>query len=262
VYEYQTAKWVHDHLPGERVLPSGSIRFWFDAWFDNEQPDGGSMQGMLNQIIPVATFQIEHGSRPDLAILWLQALGTSALIVPGKTSPEAYHDYSSPEKFRGAIPALYDDGRGTVIYRIPRINTDIVRIVDDARLRAIGPIRSGDDKETLSKYATAVEDPAQPFATLKWRNFDEAEIGASANPGQSLLIQETWDPAWHAYENDRELPVRLEPVMGFMLIDLPVGVHAIDLRFQTPLENREGEGIFLLSAISAASLIVLSRNLH
>ena len=260
VYEYQTAKWVHDHLPGERVLPSGSIRFWFDAWSDNPQPDGGSMQGMLNQVVPVATFQIEQGSHADLAILWLKALGTSAVVVPDKTSPEAYHDYSSPGKFRGVIPVLYDDGRGTVIYRIPRLNPGIVRIVNDARMREVGPIRSGDDNETLTKYVTAVEDPDQPAATMKWPGADEAEIEATANPGQSLLIQETWDSAWHAYENGRELPVRLERVMGFMLIDLPPGIHTINLRFRTPLENRTGEGLFALSVLAGASLIVLSRN--
>ena len=260
VYEYQTARWVHDNLPGERVLPSGSIRFWFDAWSDNAQPDGGSMQGMLDQIIPVATFQIEQGSHADLAILWLQALGTSAVVVPAKTSPEAYHDYSSPEKFRGVIPVLYDDRRGTVIYRIPRINPGIVRIVDIDRMKQIGPIRGGDDNETLTQYVTAVEDPAQPAATMKWQGPEEAEIKATANPGQSLLVQETWDAAWHAWENGRELPVRLEPVMGFMLIDLPAGEHTIDLRFQTPLENRVGEGLFALSALAAAILIALSRN--
>lgn len=260
VYEYQTARWVHDNLPGERVLPSGSIRFWFDAWSDNAQPDGGSMQGMMNQIIPVATWEIERGARADLAVLWLQALGTSAVVVPSRESAEAYHDYSSPEKFRGVIPVLYDDRRGTVIYRIPRINPGIVRMVDDARMKEIGPIRGGDDREMLTRYVAAVEDPDQPAATMKWRSPDQAEIEAAANPGQSLLIQETWDPAWRAYENGRELPVRPEPVMGFMLLDLPPGVHTIDLRFPTPLENRVGEGLFALSALAAASFVLFNRN--
>ena len=39
VYEHLTAQSVHDHLPGERVLPSGSVRFWFDAWSGPRRPN-------------------------------------------------------------------------------------------------------------------------------------------------------------------------------------------------------------------------------
>ena len=223
VYAYQVSRWVHDHLPDERVLPAGTARFWFDAWADNAQPDGGSMQGMSNQILPVASWQILHGDRAELAILWLQALGTGAVIVPDKTSIEPYHDYSSPEKFRGVVPALIDDGHGTVIYRIPRVYPGIARLVDTARMKEIGPIRGGDDTDTLTKYVAAVEDPAHPAATLAWQGPDQADVEAMVSPGEAILLQETWDPAWHAIENGRELPLRLEPVMGFMLIDLPEG---------------------------------------
>src|ERR1019366_5279949 len=87
-YEFRVAQWVDDHLPGERVLPSGSVRFWFDGWSDNAQPDGGSSQGMLNQNLPAASWQIIHGDKPGPAVLWLQALGTDAVVVPDKTSPE------------------------------------------------------------------------------------------------------------------------------------------------------------------------------
>jgi hypothetical protein len=93
VYEYRTTKWVHDNLPAERVLPSGTVRFWYDAWFNNAQAEGGSSQGMLNQILPTATWQIWQGDSGDLAVLWLQALGADAVIVPDKTSLEFYHDY-------------------------------------------------------------------------------------------------------------------------------------------------------------------------
>jgi hypothetical protein len=56
-YEYQLTQWVHRNLPGQRVLPSGSLRFWYDAWFDNAQPDGGSNQGLENQ-------NLMHGRSP------------------------------------------------------------------------------------------------------------------------------------------------------------------------------------------------------
>ena len=68
-------------------------------------------------------------------------------------------------------------------------------------------------------------------------------------------MQETWDPAWHAYENGKELPIRMDDKMGFMLIDAPVGDRKIQMRFETPLENRAGQVLFFATAIVIAGLL-------
>ncbi|HEX4133458.1 MAG TPA: hypothetical protein VHY84_02455 [Bryobacteraceae bacterium] len=256
VYEYKIAAWVHDHLPGQRVLPSGTVRFWFDVWSDNSQPDGGSTWGILNQIVPVATWQIEYGDQANIAVLWLKALGTDAAIVPDKTSFEAYHDYQKPEKFRGLLPVLYDDGHGTVIYKIARA-PGIARIVDRARFDRIGKIHGGDDWATLTNYISVVDDPAQNPATLTWKGFDEAEVEGKTQQGQSVLLEETWDPAWHAFENGRELPIRAGNTIAFMVIDAPPGDHRIQMRFLTPLENRVGQFVFFVTALVMAGLITM-----
>jgi len=255
VYEYKTAKWVQDHLPGARVLPAGTVRFWFDAWSDNAQTAGGSDQAILNQIIPVATFQIFNGDRGELTVLWLKALGTDAIVAPGRTSSEPSHEFQQPEKLRGVLPALYDDQHGTVIYGVPRLHPGIVRIVDRAALSGLPKIQGGDDAAGLTKYIAVVENPAQTAATLTWNGFDEAEIEARADRSRSVLVQETWDPAWHAYENGKELPIRTENIMGFMLIDAPEGDHKIQLRFETPLENRAGQVLFVLTGIVMVCLM-------
>jgi hypothetical protein len=256
-YEYRITRWVHEHLPGERVFPSGTVRYWYDAWFDNTQTDGGSMQGMLNQIIAAARYQILAGSQADLAILWLQALGTDAVIVPGKTSPEPYQDYPNPEKFRGAATALYDDQHGTVVYSVPRVHPGIGRLVSTEAIQSVGKIRGGDDRDTLTKYVAVVENPGQPVTSVTWRNTDEAEVQAEASAGQSVLLQETYDPAWHAYENGKELTVRADQVMGFTLIDVPAGTHAIHMRFEVPFENRAGQVLFAIAIL--ASIVLLRR---
>jgi uncharacterized membrane protein YfhO len=103
---------------------------------------------------------------------------------------------------------------------------------------------------------SVVENPAQNSAALTWRGFDEAEIEAKADRGQSVLVEETWDPAWHAYENGKELPVRAGNTMGFMLIDAPQGEHRIRMRFETPLENRAGQVLFVLTGIVMAGLVI------
>lgn len=250
-YEYRVAEWVNEHLPGERVLPSGSVRFWFDAWFDNSQPDGGSAQGMLNQILPVALWQMMKGDRGDIALLWLEALGTDAVVVPDKASLEPYHDYEKPEKFRGAAEVLYDDQHGTVVYRVPRKFPGIGRVVNTAKIAAAGPIRGGDDIDTLKEYVAAVE---QAPASVQWKSFDELEVRANVTAGQSILLQESYDPGWHAYENGNPLTLRIEPVVNFMLIEVPEGEHTIQLRFDTPPENRIGQGVSLLGLAAIAGL--------
>ena len=126
---------------GSSVLPSGTVRFWYDAWFDLAQQDGGSAQGTENREIPFANYQITAGDRGETAILWMQALGTGAVIVPDRTSPEPYGDYKSPYKFRGLAPVLYDDQHGTVVYRIPRVHPGIGRVVKTSEMAALRPAR-------------------------------------------------------------------------------------------------------------------------
>ncbi|HWE52589.1 MAG TPA: hypothetical protein VG273_22530 [Bryobacteraceae bacterium] len=253
-YPYQMSKWVSEHLPGQRVLPTGELRFWFDAWSDNAQPDGGSLQGMENQIIPVATWQILAGDKPGLAIQWLQALGTDAAIVAAPGSLEPYRDYTYPNKFAGVLPVLLDNQHGTVVYRVPRIYPNIGRIVDRNALGSVGKFRGGDDGERMSKYVAVIEDPAQPSTAVAWHGFDEVNIQAKTTTGHSILLQETYDTSWHAFEGGKELPVRLEPAMGFMLLDVTPGDHSIQMRFETPTENRVGQLLLGLSLLVAVAL--------
>ncbi|MGH9668320.1 MAG: hypothetical protein ACRD9L_28195, partial [Bryobacteraceae bacterium] len=261
-YQYRIAHWVHEHLPGERVLPAGSVRFWFDAWFDNPQLDGGSAQGVLNRILPTATWQISRGDRGDIAILWLQALGTGAVIVPDKTSFEPYRDYAKPEKFRGLVPALYDDGHGTAIYGIPRRYPGIGRIVDTAAFASAREVSGGGDARALSRYVALVEDPRQGPAPVVWNSFEDFDVQARVERGQSVLLQETYDPAWHAYENGKPLTIRAERVMNFMLLNVSPGDHRIELRFETPLENRVGQIVSLLAIAAVLGLAATEFGTH
>jgi hypothetical protein len=254
-YEYQIAQWAHKTIPGERTLSAGAARFWFDAWHDNAQLDGGSSQGMLNQIIPDAIWNVEKDARPELAVYWLKAMGTDVVIVPGNNSREHYRDYVFPDKFRGVLPVIFDDGHDTVAYRIPRVHPGIGRVVDRKAIDGVGEIRSGEDAERLSRYVAAVENAGQAETPVQWRGFDEVEVRARAGTGQSVLLQESYDPAWHAYEDGRELTIRREPAMGFMLVDVPEGTHALQFRFETPGENQVGRLLLLLALAGIAQLV-------
>ena len=75
------------------------------------------------------------------------------------------------------------------------------------------------------------------------------------DPGQSLLVQETWDPAWQATVDGRRLPVRKD-IMGFMVVDAPPGDRTVRLEFAMPLENRIGWGLTALTLLALAGLSI------
>jgi hypothetical protein len=250
-YEYLVTRWVHENLPGQRVLPSGSLRFWYDAWFDNAQPDGGSQQGLENEHIPDATWQITQGDNAALATLWLQALGTDAVIIPDRTALDQYRDYVKPEKFQGALPQLFDNGHGTRIYRVPRRFPALARVVDTSRQAALVPIQSGDDIKNLQAYVDVIEAGPNSPAAMKWNGFDAYDVDVSLAAGQALLVQETYDPAWEARAEGKRLNTRPD-VMGFTVVDVPQGRHTVEMRFATPAENRVG-----YAALGFSSLVFL-----
>ena len=112
------------------------------------------------------------------------------------------------------------------------------------------------DPDWLARYVKAIESE-DASASVTWKGFDEMEVAASVQPGQAVLVQETFDPAWHASENGRPVPMRMEPGMQFMLIDPGEGTHRIRVRFETPLENRIGQVGFALSLLTICLLVGL-----
>jgi RHS repeat-associated protein len=66
---------------------------------------------------------------------------------------------------------------------------------------------------------------------VEWHGFDALRIRATVKEGQVVLLQETYDPEWGAYENGKRLPVSQERPMSFMLIDTGPGTHTIEMRF-------------------------------
>ena len=114
------------------------------------------------------------------------------------------------------------------------------------------PPRFNDDVENLHAYVDVIEKGPDSPATLIRGGTDAMVVRARVEPGQSVVVQETYDPAWHAWSGSGELPVRKD-AMDMMVVDAPPGDQAILLAFVTPLENRVGRvvsGIALLVVIA------------
>jgi hypothetical protein len=132
-------------------------------------------------------------------------------------------------------------------------------VIDARPLAAIGKITAENSVTKLPQYIAVVEDPKPAAARVSWRGTDAFDVQAEVASGESILIQETFDPSWRAYENGRPIPIREDPVMSFMVLDVPPGSHNIQARFETPLENRIGGVLTASSLLLAVALLVRSR---
>jgi hypothetical protein len=180
-------------------------------------------------------------------------LGVDVMYVPGPNSEEPYKDIQRPERFAGHTALLYDDGQGNTLYRIPRRYPARARAVETARLAARKLPRFNDDVEYLRAYVDVVENGPDSPVTLEREGSDAMLLRTRLNPGQAILVQETYDPAWQAWSNGKRLPVRAD-VMGFMVVEAPPGEQQIRLAFVMPGENRVGWVLFGVSLLLVAAL--------
>lgn len=251
--EYRVSEWFHDHMPESRVYASGSVRFWFDTWHDLAQVGGGSEQGLTNTQVEPAQWETNLGPNLEPTLLWMQATGTDAVYVAEKNSQEIFKDFQFPQKM-ATLPVLWDSGEGDHIYGVPRRYRTRARVVETARINAVTAPRFNDDVESLRAYVDVIEKGPDSPTTLALEGSDAMQLHAKVAPGQSIVVQETYDPAWHAWAEGRELTIHKDAI-DMMVIDAPPGDHQIRLAFVTPLENKIGRVVTLLSILAVLALI-------
>ena len=252
--EYRVTDWLWKNMPDSRAYPTGSVRFWYDTWHDLAQVGGGSEQGLLNGEVEPAQWETNLGPNPRPTILWMQDLGTDAIYVADKRSQEIFKDFQYPQKLAGVLPVLYDDHQGNVLYKVPRRYLALARVVETARLNAVKPPRFNDDVEYLQAYSDVIEKGPDSPATLHWDGTDALRVHATVAAGQSVVVQESYDPAWHAWSDGKPLAIHKD-AMGLMAIDAPPGERDIAVVFITPLENQVGRAITLLTVAILLALL-------
>jgi hypothetical protein len=253
--ESQLQEWMRAHLPNARALTAGSIRLWYNTWYDLAQLGGGSDQGIDNGRTVAAEWQVLLGDNADLSIAWLHALGVDAVIENGPQSQELYHDFQHPGKFADKLSVLFDNHAGDIIYGVPRRFPGIGRVVEAAGLRRIAEFGGAPDPDALRAYNAVVEQGPDAPVAIAWQGSDSFQAHASLAPGQLLLIQESWDPAWRAEVDGKDIPVHPDPI-GFIAADAPAGEHDVRFRFSLPLENAIGR---VVTGLALGALVFLAK---
>jgi hypothetical protein len=251
--EYRVTEWLAKNMPDARVFVSGSVRFWFNTWFNNAQVGGGSEQGLLNYVVIPAQWAILMSDNPVWTVEWLQAVGADAVVVHEKPSREMYKNFVHPRHLAGVLPVAWSSGEGDTIYKVPRKYPGLARVVERNRMAWIPMYKPENEWNTVNAYAAALEKGPDSPATSKWQGTDELHVRAATKPGQSLTVLVSWDPYWRASSNGRPLAIQKD-VMGFMFIEPPPGEHDIRLFYQTPRGNIIGRVVTLFALTITVAL--------
>ncbi len=254
--EYRVTDWLWKNMPDARAYPTGSVRFWFNAWHDLAQVGGGSEQGLLNGMAETAQWETNLGPNAEPTILWMQAMGADVIYVADKRSQEEFKDFQYPNKLDGALPVVFDDQHGNRLFRVPRRYPARARVVETRKLNSVKPPRFNDDVEYLHAYVDVIEKgPDSPVAVTR-HGTDAMRVRARLDAGQSVVVQESFDPAWHAWAEGKALEVHKD-AMGMIVIEAPPGDHDISLMFVTPLENQVGRVVTAITLVIIIALVVL-----
>ena len=97
----------------------------------------------------------------------------------------------------------------------------------------------------------------QPSRSFESRRIDPTgmRLRAQTQPGESILVQESWDAGWRADDRGRRLDIRKD-ILGFMRIQTEPGAHDIHLVYTWPRESRIGQALTLLSLLVLALALV------
>ena len=198
---YRVARWMDEHMDGQRVMVSGSYSFQFNEITDTPQFYGGHEPMQLNPIMRIAYFVVLTGMNAgardgEISALWLEAMGTHAVSVPGPRSSEYYKPIVNPLKFEGVLPVLWREGDDT-IYAIPARSNSLAHVLPPEAIVRDAPV-NGLDVSEIERYVNALDDPTLPEAKLFWRDRHTAGIQAQLEPDQVVSVQITHDPGWHA----------------------------------------------------------------
>lgn len=216
--EYTSARWLDNHLHGQRVYATGSDAFWLNAFTDTPQVQGCCEQGQSMPVLRISPYLVHPAINPEvtkLAVAYLEALGVQALVTSGPESTDEYKGIKAPERFAALLPVLHRE-HGDTIYAIPQRSTSLAHVVRPGEAVPMRVSRELAPKE-LAIYTSAIEDDARPAAGFEWLGHSAARIGATLRPNDLVSVQVPWLAGWKAVVNGRTRAVAADG-LGFILI--------------------------------------------
>jgi hypothetical protein len=252
--ERQVALWLSAHLaPGERAYLTGDHAFWAGVFADVAQVRGGVDFAFSNPWWAHVTYQVNNGSDPDIARLWMQALPVRYIVVTGPASSEVYRDFADPKKFDGRLPVVFDR-TGVRIYEVSPVGDSRVVV---ARIGDLAAPTSAIDREAISAYTNRIAD-GRAAGALEPRGLGAWRADVDVRDGEQVILRQAYDTGWHARVDGRAASVRADPI-GQLLVDVPAGHHVIELEHGLHTDFIAGLAVAIATAVMWASVSLRRR---
>ncbi|MBU1110094.1 hypothetical protein KKB83_00500 [Patescibacteria group bacterium] len=264
-FEYQISRFLKENVKSnERVFVSGSLTFWLNRFAPEVmQVRGGDEPASIHPYWAHAAYQIREGGDPELADLWLRALGVCWAVVHTSDSADVYQDFIHPEKFllMSQWEKVYDY-EGNQIFHLESEQCLLLRSVDAKGIRSLAPPQDGDDKQALQKYVESIKTTNTLGLKLGLLSNGELKINADKPIEGALSLAVSYDPRWQLRGASDEGRVgQIEPdVLGNMLIELNSSYRSGELTLVYRLDKRNWIVNILLAVIGLLLVVLYPRS--
>jgi len=250
--QFRVAQWVGANLPGQRVMMAATLGTFLDRFIDADEFSAEQFTSGPNFEQKIAVYTIYTGTNAgdrdaEYSLLWLKAFGVHAIGVPGPQSPEPWRPFAHPRKFDGVLPVLWSED-DTTIYGIPG-SPWTAHVLRPDRLVRHPPVH-GLDVDELRAFVAA-QDSASG-AAIAWDDANHAHFVTSAQEGDVISAQITYDSGWHATANGVPSPLRADGI-GLTVIE-----PACDGNCEIHLEFDGGWEWKLCLAASGITILLLA----
>jgi hypothetical protein len=144
-----------------------------------------------------------------------------------------------------------------VIYAVPRRRTSLAHAMLASDLPREQP--PAYDTKSLEHYLAALDDPALPDASFRWRGTGAAEITGNFAPDDVLSVQVTFDKGWRARAGGESRPV-LEDKLGQMVVEPRCsGACTVELNYDGGVEEQGARWLSVAGLLAGVAAIVWER---
>jgi hypothetical protein len=219
--EYRASVWAEQNLPGTRVMLPGSIAQWANAFTDIVQFSGSSWSKAINPVQQLGVEAVYNGGPTPgedarVSLAWMKAYGVGAVAISGPRSREYWKPYAHPAKFEGTLPLLWSS-EDVTFYGVPRRTESLAHVVPREAIVTRAP-KSAADTAEIQRYVEALDDRGLPAAGAWWDGSNRLMVRTTADEGQTISIQVSWHPGWHARAGARKIPLRRDG-LGLIWLD-------------------------------------------